>query len=284
MRQSLNRHKLSLRGMEEVVLFVCLGLFVLVVIFPYLWMVFTSFKPIHEIFTPQMRLFPREWHPENYLEVLRTGSFGRYILNSIVVTVIGVSLEVSVAFLAAFAFARLDFYGKNFAFFLVLGTLMIPPQVLMLPTYLVVSDLGWLDTYPGLIIPRAGGAFAIFLLRQFILMVPSELDDAAQIDGAGLIRRMMSIYLPLCIPALVTVAVFSMIGFWNDYFWPLVITRTDEMRTLALGIGHFKSIEGMGQWQLLMAAATLATVPMLIVFIFTRKSLIENITSGAVKG
>jgi ABC-type glycerol-3-phosphate transport system permease component len=269
---------------EDFWLYLFLGAFVLMILFPYLWMVLTSFKPIHEIFTPQMRLFPREWQPGNYLELLRTGSFGRYVLNSGIVTILGVLLEVSVSFLGAFAFARLDFYGKNLAFYLILGTLMIPPQVLMLPTYLVVSDLGWLNSYPGLIIPRAGGAFGIFLLRQFMLTVPADLDDAAQIDGASLVQRMLRIYLPLCLPSIVTLSVFSMIGFWNDYYWPLVITSQDEMRTLALGIGHFKSLEGMGQWQLLMAAATLATLPMIVVFVFARKSLIDNITSGAIKG
>jgi len=275
--------KISLKS-DETLLYVFLSAFVLVVIFPYLWMVLTSFKPIGEIFTPEMRLFPREWHPENYVDVLRTGSFGRYVVNSVVVTGLGVLLEVAVSFFGAYAFARLDFYGKDVAFYLVLGTLMIPPQVLMLPTYLVVGDLGWIDSYAGLIIPRAGGAFGIFLLRQFMLTVPRDLDDAAQIDGAGLFRRLFYIYFPLCLPSIVTLSVFSMIGFWNDYYWPLVITTMDEMRTLALGIGHFKSLEGMGQWQLLMAAATLATVPMIAVFIVARRALIENITGGAIKG
>ena len=269
---------------EELFLLIILGLFALIVVFPYFWMVLTSFKPVKEIFTQNMRLLPVEWHPENYLEILQTGSFGRYVLNSVVVTTIGVILEVSISVLGAYGFTKLDFYGKNFLFALIMGTMMIPPQVLMLPSYLVVNDLGWLNTYAGLIIPRVGGAFGIFLLRQFMMTVPSDLDDAAQIDGAGLLRRLFSIYLPLCWPTVVTLAVFSMTGFWNDYYWPLVVTTTDEMRTLALGISHFKSLEGMGEWQLLMAAATLATIPMLIVFLLTRKTLIENITSGAIKG
>jgi len=269
---------------EELILLLVLGAFAMVVVFPYLWMVLTSFKPISEIFTKNMQFLPVEWHPENYLEVLRTGSFGRYVLNSVLVTTIGVTLEVSISFLGAYAFARLDFYGKDLVFFLIMGTMMIPPQVLMLPSYLVVNDLGWLDSYAGLIIPRVGGAFGIFLLRQFMLTVPKELDDAAQMDGAGLMRRLFSLYLPLCMPSVVTLGVFSMIGFWNDYYWPLVVTSTDEMCTLALGIGHFKSLEGMGQWQLLMAAATMATIPMLIVFLISRKTLIKNITSGAIKG
>ncbi len=269
---------------EELILLLVLGIFAMIVIFPYLWMVLTSFKPVSEIFTKNMQFLPIEWHPENYLEVLRTGSFGRYVLNSVLVTTIGVMLEVSISFLGAYAFARLDFYGKDLVFFLIMGTMMIPPQVLMLPSYILVNDLGWLDSYMGLIIPRVGGAFGIFLLRQFMLTVPKELDDAAQMDGAGLMRRLFSLYLPLCMPSVVTLGVFSMIGFWNDYYWPLVVTTTDEMRTLALGIGHFKSLEGMGQWQLLMAAATLATIPMLIVYLISRKTLIKNITSGAIKG
>jgi len=281
----LKAHAEKLKGLtEETVLFIFLALFALIVLFPYIWMVLTSFKPATEVFTPQMRFLPQEWHPENYLEVLRTGSFYRYILNSVFITTVGVALEITIAFFGAYAFAKLEFYGRDFVFLLILGTLMIPPQVLMLPTYLVVSKIGWVDSYAGLIIPRAGAAFGIFLLRQFMLTVPSELEDAASVDGAGLFRRLFSIYLPLCWPSIVTLGIFSMIGFWNDYYWPLVVTSSNEMRTLALGIGHFKSLEGMGKWELLMAAATIATLPMVIAFFFARKTLIQNLTAGAIKG
>jgi len=271
-------------SLEESALYFFLAFFALIVIFPYIWMVLTSFKPASEIFTPQMKFLPQEWHFENYSEVLRTGSFYRYIINSIVVTILGVLLEISIAFFGAYAFAKLDFYLKDFAFFLILGTLMIPPQVLMLPAYLTVSRIGWLDSYAGLIIPRAGAAFGIFLLRQFMMTIPDELEDAARVDGAGLFQRLFRIYLPLSFPSLVTMGIFSMIGFWNDYYWPLVITSSNEMRTLALGIGHFKSLEGMGKWELLMAAATIATAPMIIAYFVTRKTLIENLTAGAIKG
>lgn len=284
MQRRTKRNWQSSLSFEDLLLFTFLGLFALVVIFPYVWMVLTSFKPSSEIFTPEMQLFPRDWQPGNYLEVVRTGSFPRYVLNSIIVTSIGVILELTASFLGAYAFAKLDFYGKDLAFYLVLGTLMIPPQVLMLPTYLVVSRIGWLDTFPGLIIPRVGAAFGIFLLRQFMQTIPQEIDDAARVDGASVFRRLTNIYFPLCLPSIVTLGVFSMIAFWNDYYWPLVVTSSDEMRTLALGIGHFKSLEGMGQWELLMSAATLATIPMVLAFLFTRKTLIRNITAGAIKG
>ncbi len=276
--------KRSKPTIEEGLLILSLGLFAMMVVFPYLWMVLTSFKTVNEIFTQHMRFLPQIWHPENYVEIVQTGSFARYVGNSVLVTCLGVALEVSIAVLGSYAFTKLDFYGKDFLFALIMATMMIPPQVLMLPSYLVVNDLGWLNTYAGLIIPRIGGAFGIFLLRQVMKTVPTDLDDAAQIDGAGLLQRLFSVYLPLCWPTVVTLAVFSMTGFWNDYYWPLVVTSTDEMRTLALGLSHFKSLEGMGQIQLLMAAATLATLPMLMVFAATRKTLIKNITGGAIKG
>jgi ABC-type glycerol-3-phosphate transport system permease component len=269
---------------SEGVLYIFLFLFAMIVVFPYLWMFFTSFKPSAEIFTHEMRLLPRNWQLDNYLQVLQQGSFLKSILNSIVVTIFGVIFEVTIAFMGAYAFAKLDFYGKDFLFMLILGTLMIPPQVLMLPSFIVISDLGWLNTYKGLIFPRAGAAFGIFLLRQFMLTVPKDLDDAARVDGANILQIMFGIYLPICLPSVVTVSVFSMLGFWNDYYWPLVITSDSKMRTVALGIAQFKNLEGMGNWELLMAASMLATLPMLIVFIFARKTLIDNLTAGAVKG
>lgn len=285
---STNSRKL-LRNLKKVgagdfALYLFLFTFAIFIVFPYLWMFFTSFKPSSEVFTTNMQLLPRDWQIDNYVQVLQQKSFLRSILNSVIVTTAGVLLEVSIAYMGAYAFARLDFWGKDFLFLAVLGTLMIPPQVLMLPSYLLVSDLNWLDSYQGLIIPRAGAAFGIFLLRQFIMTVPRDLDDAAQVDGANIFMRMFAIYLPVCLPSIVTVGVFSMLGFWNDYYWPLVITSDNKMRTVSLGIAQFKSLEGMGNWELVMAAAVLATLPMLIMFVFARKTLINNLTAGAVHG
>lgn len=271
-------------GAGDFALYLFLFIFAIFIVFPYLWMFFTSFKPSSEVFTTNMQLLPRDWQIDNYVQVLQQKSFLRSILNSVIVTTAGVLLEVSIAYMGAYAFARLDFWGKDFLFLAVLGTLMIPPQVLMLPSYLLVSDLNWLDSYQGLIIPRAGAAFGIFLLRQFIMTVPRDLDDAAQVDGANIFMRMFAIYLPVCLPSIVTVGVFSMLGFWNDYYWPLVITSDNKMRTVSLGIAQFKSLEGMGNWELVMAAAVLATLPMLIMFVFARKTLINNLTAGAVHG
>lgn len=279
-----NNKRRRQRFFSEGILYLFLALFGLVIAFPYIWMIFTSFKPSSEVFTADMQLLPREWIWTNYREVFNQSIFMRSILNSVIVTVLGVLLEVTIAFLGAFAFARLDFYGKNLAFVIILGTLMIPPQVLMLPSFLIVRDLGWLNTYQGLIIPRAGAAFGIFLLRQFMLTVPRDLDDAAQVDGASLFWRMITVYLPICLPSVITVGVFSMLGFWNDYYWPLVVTSDRRMRTVALSIAQFKNLEGMGNWEILMAAAFIATLPMLIAFIFARKTLVENLTAGSIHG
>ncbi len=269
---------------SQLLLHLSLILFGLIIIFPYLWMVLTSFKPSGEVLGSITNLLPHHWQAENYITVMSTGPFFRYFLNTLIVTVAGVLLETLISFLGAYAFARLNFFGKEFFFYLILGTIMIPPQVLMLPSYLLVGKLGWLNTYQALIIPRVGGAFGIFLIRQFMLGVPKELDDAASVDGAGLLRRLFSIYLPLCLPALITVAVFSMLGFWNDYYWPLIVTSSDEMRTLALGIDNFKSVESLGHWELLMAAASIASAPMIAAFLVFRKMIVGNLAEGAIKG
>ena len=161
---------------------------------------------------------------------------------------------------------------------------MIPPQVLMLPSYLLISKLKWLNTYQGLIIPRLTPAFGMFLIRQFILTVPVEIEEAAHLDGATMLQRMMKLYWPICFPAITTVGVFSLIGYWNDYYWPLMIISDKKYRTLSLAIAQLKSLEGLGDWSQQMAAAVIATTPMMILYLFARKTLVENITAGAVKG
>jgi multiple sugar transport system permease protein len=277
------KHRI-IKNRSELILYFFLALFGLIIVFPYVWMILTSLKPSSEVFTAEMRLFPREWILSNYQQVFNQSGFMQSVLNSVIVTGLGALLEVTIAFFGAFAFAKLDFYGKDFLFMLILGTLMIPPQVLMLPSFLIVRNLGWLNTYQGLIIPRAGAAFGIFLLRQFMLTVPRDLDDAAQVDGAGIFRRMLNIYLPICLPSVVTVSVFSILGYWNDYYWPLVIISDRKMKTVALSIAQFKNLEGMGNWEILMAAAVVATIPMLILFIFARRTLIKNLTAGSIQG
>lgn len=253
------------------------------VVFPYIWMFFTSFKPVEEVFTDKLSIFPSTWKFSNYVEVF-TGSFLSSILNSFLVVFIGVILDVLISFIAGYAFARMNFYGRQIIFLLILGTLMIPSQVLMLPSYILMGKLGWLNSYIGLIVPRLSPAFGMFLVRQFIMTVPDDIEEAAYLDGAPLFTRIFKIYWPICFPAVTTLGVFSLIGYWNDYYWPLMIISDKDYRTLSLAIAQYKNVEGMGNWSQEMAAAVVATVPMIILFLVARKKLIGNITEGAVKG
>lgn len=255
----------------------------LVILLPYAGMLMTSFKPVVEIFTQGTRFLPRAWTIGAYRRIL-SSSFTGAFLNSLIVIVLGVLLDILVSFPGAFAFAKLQFPGKKILFLFLLGALMIPPQVLMLPSYLLMSRLGWLDTYHGLIIPRLNPAFGVFLMRQFILTVHQDIDDAARIDGAGLFPRLTAIYAPICLPAITVVGVFSLMGFWNDYYWPLMIISDSALQTVSLAVAQFKSFEGLGDWSQLMAAGVLSTLPPILVFIGARKTLVENITAGAVKG
>jgi multiple sugar transport system permease protein len=190
--------------------------------------------------------------------------------------------------LAAYAFARLRFPGRNVLFFLLLSSLMVPFETLMVPTFVLMKNLHWINTYWALIVPQAlgafGGAFNVFLLRQFFLTIPREFEESAIIDGASPFRIFRSIMLPLAKPALATLLIFSFGAAWNDFTYPLIVTNTDNMKVLSLGIIGFKGMrEGMTQWNLMMGAATLAILPVLIVFLFAQKYFIEGITVGGLK-
>lgn len=261
---------------------VFLLIFALIIIFPYVWMFFASFKPTNEIFTAKLQFLPKKWKWSNYTSVLNA-QFLRSVLNSFIVLVFGVTLDVVVAFLAGYAFAKMEFHGKNVLFVILLGSLMIAPQVLMLPSYLIVGKLGWLNTFVGLIIPRLSPAFGMFLVRQFVLSVPNEIEEAACLDGASLLKRIFGLYFPICRPAVITVGVFSLIGYWNDYYWPMMIVSNKKYQTLSLAVASFKNVEGLGNWGQQMSAAVIATVPMIILYIFAKDYLIGNIAAGSVK-
>ena len=258
-------------------------IFALIVIFPYVWMFFSSFKSTNEVFTAQLQLLPTTWKWSNYTSVF-TSTFLNSIKNSFIILLFGVTLDVLIAFLAGYAFAKLNFYGKSITFIVLLGSLMIPPQVLMLPSYILIGKLKWLNTFWGLIIPRLSPAFGLFLVRQFIMTVPNDIEEAACIDGANMFTRIFKIYWPICFPAVTTVGVFSLIGYWNDYYWPMMIISNKNMQTLSLTVAGYKNVEGLGNWSQQMSAAVIATIPMIILFIFARKTLIGNITADAVKG
>jgi multiple sugar transport system permease protein len=252
------------------------------ILLPFIWMVATSLKTEGQIFSNPAQLLPSQPTVQAYIDVWRRIPFGRFFINSVIfagsVTIVSLFLDS----MAAYAFARLRFKGRDILFWVVLATLMVPFQITLIPLFLTVFHLGWLDTYQGLIVPRATNAFGIFLLRQFFLTLPPELDDAARIDGAGEFRIYWQIILPLSLPALATLAVFHFMYNWNDFLWPLIITSSPEMRTLPAGLTLF-----MGNYviehAILMAGATISLLPLAIAFVFLQRYFVRGVAMTGLK-
>ncbi|MEO1235527.1 MAG: carbohydrate ABC transporter permease [Planctomycetota bacterium] len=221
------------------------------------------------------------WH--NYAEVFRQVPFARYYVNSIFVAAWITFLQVFTSALSAFAFARLQWPGRDKVFLLYLSTMMLPGLVMMIPNYQIMISLGLVDTIQGLILPGAFTAFGTFLLRQFMLSIPASLDEAAEIDGASKFRTFFDVILPLARPGLVTLAIFTFIGSYNSFFWPLVMLKSEHRYTLPIGLLYFDSSAGQ-ETNLLMAAVVMSVVPMILVFVVLQKQLVAGIQLGAVKG
>jgi multiple sugar transport system permease protein len=224
---------------------------------------------------------------ENYTQLFTLVPFGRYFLNTLVVTVAVVIGQLFVCSLAAYAFARLNFMGRDTLFVLYLATMMVPFQVTLIPLYLLVFQLGWVNTYWGLIAPGLSSAYGIFLLRQAFLTVPQELIDAARIDGASEFTIYSRVFLPMNGPSLATLGVFAFLGTWTDLLWPLLIVRNPQMRTLELGLAYFQSAVPQfvqPNWPLLMAAAVVVMLPVIVVYLMAQRYFVEGIALGSVKG
>ncbi|MFN8449072.1 MAG: carbohydrate ABC transporter permease [Anaerolineae bacterium] len=248
---------------------------------PLLWMITLSLKPASQTYSPPY-LFPNTFEWQNYTRAFEAAPFDRYYLNTAIMAA-GITLgQLLLGSLAAYAFARLTFPGRNVLFLLVLGTMMLPFQVLLIPSYLIIKDLGWLNTFTALIVPRMVSAFGIFLLRQHYLNIPKELDEAAMIDGSSRLGVWWRIILPLSRPALATLAIFSFLFAWNDFLWPLVVTDKPDMRTIQLGLVMFQGRYSTN-WTLLMAGTVTATLPTIFAFLLGQRQFIESIALTGVK-
>ena len=264
---------------------------------PFAWMLSTSLKPADQLFTVPPTWIPRQPQWDTYLKAMSAGNFARYAANSLVLGVANTVTNVALAALAGYAFARLRFPGRTVLFVVVLATLMVPYQVTIIPLFVIIrhiplfggndllgqGGIGWINSYWGLIVPGAVGAFGIFLLRQFFRTLPVELEDAARIDGAGEFRIFWQIMLPLATPALATLAIFSFQAGWNAFLWPLLITTTDDMRTMQVGLTVFVQ-QYSTQWDQLMAATVVATVPVIVVFAVGQRLLVRGIAFTGLKG
>lgn len=258
-----------------------LGLLALTTLAPFLWMLLISFKPLAEV--ENTNPLPTSWRPENYPAVFREISFARYYFNSLFVAAWVTFLQCSTSALAAFAFSRLKWPGRDTVFKLYLATMMIPGVVTMIPNYTIMVKLHLLDSYTGLIVPAAFSAFGTFLLRQFMLTIHPALDESAQIDGASPWRIFVDIILPLARPGLLTLAIFTFMGVYGSFYWPLIMIKSDHMRTLPIGMLYFDSVYGK-QTNLLMAASVMNIIPLIILFVCTQKYMVKGIQLGAVKG
>jgi multiple sugar transport system permease protein len=251
---------------------------------PFFWMITASFKSLNEVIQIPPQWLPRQWDFRNYAEVFRQQPlFGRYFLNSVIVAAVTVASVLITSSLAGYAFAKYNFRGKNVLFVFVLSTMMIPFQIRMVPLFVMVSGWKLLDTYPGLILPGLVDAFGIFLMRQFIASIPTDLIDAARIDGASEPGIFLRIILPLIQPALSALAIFTLIGNWESFLWPLLITNSDELRTLPIGLALFSG-RYLQRFDLQMAAATIAVLPMVLAFFVLQRRFVEGFTLTGLKG
>jgi sn-glycerol 3-phosphate transport system permease protein len=251
---------------------------------PLLWLLSAAFKETSEIYIVPATWIPNEPILTNFPRAWNAAPFGQYYLNTIFVTVISVAGKLLMAATTAYALVMLRFPGKTFIFALILGALMIPPQVVVVPNYLLFADLGLVNTYTALILPHVPTAVGTFLMRQAFLALPREILDAARVDGASHLRTLWTIMLPLSMPVLVTFGLLATQDVWNDFLWPLVITNTENMRTLPIGIARLLDSEGNTQWGVVMAGAIYVILPLLIVFLWAQRHIVEGIAAGAVKG
>lgn len=256
----------------------------LVMAVPFWVMVVTSLLPPDQVFAMPPRLWPEHPAWDNYARLFALAPMGRYFFNSLLVAVLTTAGYLLCSAMAGYAFSRLQFPYKNAVFFLFLMTMMVPPQVNIVPLFFLMKSFHWLDTYWALVVPGLFGAFGVFMLRQWFNGLPKELEDAARIDGCNPWQIFWRVALPLSTPALAALAIFIFITSWNSFMWPLIATHSEAMRTLPVGIAALKgSFRETTDWTVLMAAATLSIVPVVIVFMLGQKQFMKGIMAGSLK-
>lgn len=252
--------------------------------FPFLWMIRSSIVPTRYVMRLPPVWFPPSFTLEHFQDLLTRQPFGRYIFNSLLVAILVTLGQVVIGSMAAYAFARLRFPGRDRLFLVYLATMIIPAQVTLIPQYVLVSWFGWVDSYAALTVPFLASAFITFLLRQFFLAIPRELEDAARIDGAGYFRIYATIILPLAGPALATSALLAFITSWTNFVWPLIVTRSRDMRTIPVGLAAFQQEMGRTDYGQIMAGSVLAMLPMFLLFVLLQRHIIQSVATSGLKG
>ena len=276
--QTVSRRRL--RFLLSYVFLIVVGATMLV---PLLWMLKTSLQSPTADIMDMRQVLPEKLHTESYAKVVVELDFGRSLLNSVLVTVLTTVGLVVTSSLAAYVFARMEFFGRDQIFLGYLATLMIPGTVTMIPVFILLRELRWIDTYYALIVPPMFSAYGVFMLRQFFLSIPCELEEAATIDGCSTFGIYWRIILPLAKPALAALTILTFMGSWRSFMWPLIVTHTKDMFTLPVALTQFQELFGV-QWTLLMAGSIIMIAPMVVVFVLGQRFFIEGIQLGAVKG
>lgn len=253
------------------------------VLLPFIWMLLTSLKPSNEVL-----LMPPKWLPstlqwQNYADALEAAPFGTYLKNSVITSLLITAGELLTTILAAFAFSQLKFKGKHLLFMLLVATMMVPSEILLIPNYVTLANLGWINSYKALILPWCASVFSIFLLRQQFSSIPAAYHKAAKMDGCSDLRYLFTVMVPMSKPTLFSIALLKIINSWNSYLWPLIVTNTREMRTLPVALAAF-STEGGTKYNTLMAFSLMIIAPILIVYLFTQKYILQGVSNTGLKG
>lgn len=283
---SAPRVKLSAVGtfLLRAVQYGLLILLALIMLTPFLWMFSTSLKTDEYVLQSKPQLIPNPITFDSYIELFEIMPVGRMLLNSIIVSVVGTTGQVLMAAMAAYAFARMQWRGRQGLFLLYLATMMIPSQVTIIPLFILVRRLGWMNTYQALIVPSLFSAFATFLLRQSFLTIPRDLEEAAFIDGGNHFTVFRRIILPLSGPVLATLSVFGFMALWNSYLWPLFVARVPEIMTLPVGLATLQgSNQSLTEWNLVMAGAVITVLPILVVYLLAQKWFVQGVVLSGIK-
>ena len=271
----------------QIALYLFLGLMALIVLFPFYWMIISSLKDIEEYVLAVPTMFPKEFHFENYVKAFNTASLGTLFLNTLYVGIVSTVLSLVITVLSAFAFARLEFKGKNVLFAALLATMMIPGELFTITNYVTVSKFGWTETYTVLIVPFLVSVFYIYLLRQNFLQIPDELYYAAKVDGTSDLKYLWRIMIPLALPTLISITILKMMGAWNSYMWPLLVANDSAHKLITNGLRNAFSVDpaiGYVNYPQQMAAVAIVSAPLFLVFIFLRKYIMKGVSRSGIKG
>ena len=269
----------------QFLLYAFLIIMALIIVFPFYWMIISSLKNTAEYRLPVPTLFPKEIMWGNYLEAFTAANLGRLFLNTVYVGIVSTILSLVITVLSAFAFARLEFKGKNALFAALLATMMIPGELFTITNYVTVTKFGWLDSYTVLIVPFLVSVFYIYLLRQNFLQIPNELYLAAKVDGTTDLKYLWKVMIPLSLPNLISITILKMRGAWNSYVWPRLVTSTDDYRLITNGLRDaFTDMSGQANIPVQMAAVTVVSIPLFLVFIFLRKYIMKGVSRSGIKG